>query len=395
MESLNSGGLRLWRGPSAGIIDALGKGRGADSLWLPGARGVDDLPDRRFLQRHASEVSLWVQTSGSTAAPSWVGLSAEALMQSAQAVNDWLGAAPRKDWLLALPDYHVGGLSLWVRAHLAGSQVHLMNGPWSGPRLLDRLERTAAAFVSLVPTQLHDLVSTGLRPPSSLELALVGGGSLGLSLAARARELGWPVCGTYGMTEACSQIATERVGGAGGELWVLPHWSVSLDSQGALQLCGKALAQGAVVRESGQWTWHGFSQPWSTRDQVALHRVNGSTQLKFLGRCDSAIKILGELVHLDALQRRLEELSLREGGVSDLAIVDVPDARRGRALWLIGGDERGRNWVGVWNSQVAGFERVEGFLLNPAAKRGVLGKWSLTSLRRQAIAVLDSKGSNG
>ena len=63
-------------------------------------------------------------------------------------------------------------------------------------------------LVSLVPTMLARLLDAGLERPPALRWALLGGGPIPPALLERAERAGVPVAPTYGMTEACSQIAT-------------------------------------------------------------------------------------------------------------------------------------------------------------------------------------------
>src|SRR5205814_1991546 len=72
--------------------------------------------------------------------------------------------------------------------------------------LMDRAQRIT--LVSLVPTMLARLLDAGLTQPPALRWALLGGGPISPALLARSAEAGIPVAPTYGMTEACSQIAT-------------------------------------------------------------------------------------------------------------------------------------------------------------------------------------------
>jgi O-succinylbenzoic acid--CoA ligase len=65
--------------------------------------------------------------------------------------------------------------------------------------------------VSLVPTTLARLLDAGLRKPPALRWALLGGAPLPAALLDRAAAAGVPVAPTYGLTEACSQVATHGV----------------------------------------------------------------------------------------------------------------------------------------------------------------------------------------
>jgi O-succinylbenzoic acid--CoA ligase len=115
----------------------------------------------------------------------------------------------------------VGGLSIVTRSLIAGSAVALFDGGSGG--LLARaaelgaaIGRSRANLVSLVPALLSRLLE--LDPPwapgPELRAVLLGGAATPLSLLERARARGVPVLTTYGLTEACSQVATTPLGEA-------------------------------------------------------------------------------------------------------------------------------------------------------------------------------------
>lgn len=149
------------------------------------------------------------KTSGSTGAPKWVALSRHALQVSAQAVNAHLEVAGDACWGLALPLHHVGGFGVMARANQAGCGLAAFTQRWQAADFANWLEQQGVTHSALVPTQVHDLVAAGLSAPNSLRAVVVGGGQLAPSLGQAARDLGWPVLASYGMTEAGSQIATQ------------------------------------------------------------------------------------------------------------------------------------------------------------------------------------------
>ncbi len=55
---------------------------------------------------------------------------------------------------------------------------------------------------------LARMLDAGLDHPPNLRLVLLGGAPITPELLARAEVAGVPVAGTYGMTEACSQVFT-------------------------------------------------------------------------------------------------------------------------------------------------------------------------------------------
>ncbi|MGZ8867916.1 MAG: AMP-binding protein, partial [Thermoanaerobaculia bacterium] len=196
--------------------------------------------EREKLERLAEAVPglrghVWVATSGSSGALKLVALSKDAILSSAAAVNDHLDARPGDVWGRVLPSFHVGGLGIDARAALTGSRVEAFG--WD-PR---RFAAGGFTLSSLVPAQVRDLVSAGLRAPRDLRAIVVGGGNLSDDLYSAGRELGWPLLPSYGLSEAASQVATATLQSK--ELRILRHIQVRIDD-GRIALSGASLLTG-------------------------------------------------------------------------------------------------------------------------------------------------------
>lgn len=323
-----------------------------------------------------------VKTSGTEGRAKWVALSKRAFLLSAEAVNAHLESTAQDRWLIALPTHHVGGFSIYARAFVSGASVHHYEGKWDALRFAEQCEKERITLTSLVPTQVFDLVQQSLRAPESLRTIVVGGGGLSKEIGQQARTLGWPVLQSYGMTETASQVATEplhhlKTGFDPEELEVLPLWRLQTDAYNVLSISGPALASGYVIDD----VWHPIQAPLRTRDKVCLHQRDGATWLRFLARESQVLKILGELVHLTALQAKLETLALRQGIRGRCVIVPVEDLRRGHALVLAheGGAE---NLLGDFNTLVQAFERLERAVRIEPMPVTDLGKVQLSELSR-------------
>ncbi len=147
-----------------------------------------------------------VLTSGTTAQPRAVVLSAGALAASA---SSWSAALPTASgWLLALGIGHVAGLGVVWRAALAGVPLVILDRPEPRETLATLSAAPFPSHVSLVPLQLMRLLdSTGdALPPETLRAVLLGGGPIHPALVQRALEAGWPVVPTYGLSEAGSGV---------------------------------------------------------------------------------------------------------------------------------------------------------------------------------------------
>ncbi len=324
------------------------------------------------------------QTSGTEGARKWGGLTKQALLTSARAVNEHFGITAQDHWLLALPTHHVGGFGILARAHLSGSVVTRLEGKWNAAAFVQKCEEAGATLASLVPTQIFDLVTARLRAPDSMRAVLVGGGALNAVLEAAALGLGWQVHRTYAMTETGSSVAAQPRPGA--ELEVLPIWQVRTDAEGVLTVSGPALAKGYAICEEGCWRWEPIpAEGLRTRDRVEIIEAKGTRQLRFLGREAGTVKILGELVALGPIQDRIEALRLKLGSsTADAAVCDVADARKeSRLVLAVSGmteGEAAQMQKGL-NETLRPFEQIQDVRMLHAIPRSDLGKVLLAGLR--------------
>jgi o-succinylbenzoate---CoA ligase len=169
-----------------------------------------------------------MHTSGTTSEPKPVTLSHGNFFASALGSAVALGLDLGERWLCPMPLTHVGGLSIPLRSAIYATTA-VLHGRFETDAVLRELMDPARriTLVSLVPTMLGRLLDAGLERPPTLRWALLGGGPIAPALLQRARAAGVPVAPTYGMTEACSQIATfgyplpgVELNTREGEIWV-------------------------------------------------------------------------------------------------------------------------------------------------------------------------------
>ncbi len=149
-----------------------------------------------------------VHTSGTTAKPRAVELTAGNWLWSALASAVALGLHPGERWLCPLPLSHVGGLAVVLRSAIYATTA-LVHERFDAERVLAELARPdGPTLVSLVPATLRRLLDAGLERPPALRWALLGGAPAPDALLERAAAAGVPVAPSYGLTEACSQVTT-------------------------------------------------------------------------------------------------------------------------------------------------------------------------------------------
>lgn len=335
------------------------------------------------------------QTSGSSGVPKWIALSKNALLLSAMAVNRHLKVEPEDVWGLALPLRHVGGFGVAARAFEAACRLAIYPGKWNAEAFAGWVVRERVTLTSLVPTQVYDLVTAGLRCPESLRAVVVGGGRLDEAFGQQARDLGWPVLASYGMTETGSQIATQSLeqlslSYESFPLPVLPIWQVRADEEERLSVSGPALFSGQVTGEAGVWNYEPREGEWHRSDDRGQVDESGIT---ILGRADSLLKILGELVDPQQIERDLDD----GGGPfpeGSFAVAAVPANRAGHVLVPVfsGTVDRVQVEAAVeaYNAVAPGFRRLLPPLFVETLPRSELGK-----IRRGDLAELALRGISG
>ncbi|MFN8531446.1 MAG: o-succinylbenzoate--CoA ligase, partial [Anaerolineae bacterium] len=302
-----------------------------DSLdWSP-------IPESEIKRYRAIEVDLKAVaailfTSGTSGKPKAVQLTYGNFYASAQASAARLGTREDDRWLLCLPLYHVGGLSILFRSALTRTPFVVLDRGYTIQTISDIILKERVTVVSLVPTQLHRMLQAGFEPPPYLRLILLGGASASPELLHTAAERNIPIATTYGLTEACSQVATMPPDEA-------PHKPGSV---------GKPL-RGTTVRILDE---QGHDQPPGEYGEIV---VSGPTVMKgYLGLPKAGgIFHTGDIGYLDAegdlwvVQRRtdlivtggenvypaeVESVLRQQPSVEEVCVVGIPNAEWGQQV---------------------------------------------------------------
>ena len=261
-------------------------------------------------------------TSGSTAAARPVVLSRRAFAVAAQASATRLGWQDGDRWLLTLPLAHVGGLSILTRCIQAGRTAVLPPADCDFQELILFARQRSVTHISLVPTQLHRWVESdeiGAWP--TLRVVLVGGAATAPQLFDAAVARGLPILRTYGMTETCSQVATQQPGsqsrGDGDCGEPLPGYEVRVDpDSGVLLIRCSALLSGYWPDSPPELDHNGWLR---TQDVGAVDSIG---HVHVLGRADTTVISGGENIDL----REVEAVMQRCDGVRLACAIGIPNA---------------------------------------------------------------------
>jgi o-succinylbenzoate---CoA ligase len=352
----------------------------SDHFWEADSARFLAAPGAALPEVSDAPALVYFQTSGSTGRPKWIGLSRAALLESARQVNLRLEVTASSRWALTLPTYHVGGFGVVARSYLAGCAFSRFDGKWNAAAFTAWAEKEGITHLSLVPTQVHDLVAAGFAAPRSLKAIVVGGGRLAVATGQAARDLGWPVLPSYGMTEACSQIATAKLDSltnpyADAPLPVLDHWQVRTTSEGVFEIAGPSLFSGMIVAEEDGWKYVPRNYDWYRTSDYGRVTDDG---LIPMGRMDQVVKVLGELVDPLQVEAQLMELALARGASTDFVVLALPDERAGHLLHLVHDMTVSRaqidELVTSWHAKCPGYLRVKTKPIAFEIPRSPLGK---------------------
>lgn len=292
----------------------LGPGDVHDILDRARQTGPTGLPEVR-----AEDLAAIVFTSGTNGTPKAVALERGAFEASARASAANLGWRDGDRWLLALPFAHVGGLSILTRTALAHKDILL------APSDPEAILTADATLISVVPTQFRRLLEVDRENRlARFRAVLVGGAEFPAELREEAANRGIVALATYGLTEMCSQVATQSP--------AIARTPSALDSGRALDGVELRISEGRIQLR-GPMRMRGYlgaprllPSEWLTTGD--LGEVDESGRLFVLGRADDVIITGGENVHPVEIERALSKCE----HVKASLCFGVPDDRWGELV---------------------------------------------------------------
>lgn len=303
-----------------------------------------------------------VPTSGSSGTPRGVILTGENITAAVEASRKRLGTDSGDRWLLVLPLFHVGGLSVVWRSLAAGGSIDLHDG-FNADRVVERLRSGRVSMASLVPTMLHRILEIDPGPFEGIKGVLLGGAPATRGLVERGLAAGLPILQTYGMTETCSQVATVEPGKEWQSLGTagppLDGFVVAFDG-GEILLDGPAVSPGYVDEPPR-------IGPYRTGD---LGHMDGEGRLVVTGRTDELILTGGENVRPSTVEAAIASASAS----IRVVVVGVDD------------DEWGQVVVAVVEMETAHMSDVEAVVSSRLARHEVPKHW----IQVDAIPLLEN-----
>jgi O-succinylbenzoic acid--CoA ligase len=298
--------------PAVGLFD-----RALRERLLSSRRDVGDTP------------ALGLFTSGTTGRSRCAVLPRRALLASAVATSALLDELPLDRWLACMPLFHIGGLSILLRAVVSGAPVVLL-GTFDAAAVARANERFKPTLASFVPTMLSRLLDDGAAP-GALRACLIGGAAAPRNLLVRAVAAGWPVLATYGLTEAASQVATARTFAPADDGVVgppVPGATITIarpDADGV----GEVVVDAATLML-------GYLDPHTARLEIMhaplhtgdLGRLNVDGALQLFARRSDLIITGGENVYPAEVELALAGC----GAVAEAAVVGLPDNEWGQIV---------------------------------------------------------------
>jgi|GEM_PF-4600310 len=252
-------------------------------------------------------------------------------------------------FLLALPLQHFGGHTVMWRAALVGGTLIQTS---TLPHYL-KSSSIPADFVSLVPTQVYDLVHAALTKEQikSCGAILVGGGALNKELLLNALEQGFTLSSSYGLTETAGTLAGTPFFKSKQEFLLYEEWAktIGCSNQWPLRsykgrlienirdkdhnetqdhhcphfaIKGDTLALGHFL--NGQW--QSYKGEYESPDYGRVINVDSQTYLLLEGRRPTLLNVGGEKINPEIILNTLRNSGLKafEG-----KILAMPDERLG------------------------------------------------------------------
>ncbi|RKH42041.1 o-succinylbenzoate--CoA ligase [Corallococcus sicarius] len=307
---------------------------------LPGAESLEAFPDleaarpSRTWEGEADTPRVILFTSGTTGRPKGAVLTEAAFRASCRASAQNLGPHPAPRWLGTLPLFHVGGLAMLTRTAYEGGCL-LLHDRFDADAVNRAIDEEGASHASFVATTLERVLDARAdrRLPDTFRCALIGGGPVPTALLTRARAAGLRALQTYGLTEACSQVTTERPDEADGRTagTPLPGLEVrivgtdgaplAVGQEGDVEVRGPTLM--ACYWNQPDATRDAFHDGWLRTRDVGVTDARG--RLTLLSRRTDLIVRGGENLY----PAEIEAVLANHPAIAESAVVGVPEPHWG------------------------------------------------------------------
>lgn len=277
-------------------------------------------PESVQTELELDQIASLIPTSGSSGKSKIVGLSIQNLFQAAKGSNQFIQIDSSDSWLLALPLHHVSGLGIVWRCALSGATVLI---PGKSQRWIDAIVQQSPSYISVVPTQLFDLIQSEIRTPA-VKSILVGGAEISESLLRRAVGNNLPLQLSYGCSEMAGQVTTTEVINCMptgiGYGTAVPNREIRISSSGEIEVRGDCLFKG--YWENNVWIRPTTIDNWFNTGDHGTWSENG---LVVLGRADFMYISGGKNVYPNEIEQAI-------GQIADTycCVVPVPDNRFGQ-----------------------------------------------------------------
>ena len=331
-------------------------------------------------------------TSGSEGEPRGVVHTLRSMLTAATSSNAVTGFSDSDIWLLSVPVYHFSGLQILLRAAVCGGQVVALPTQDTNS-LLTALTEYEITFMSLVPTQLQDLLAvTSLEEFKARNgKILLAGAPSSPELLDQTRKLELCIIPCYGMTETaahCTALAApfslsklHTVGRPlpGTQVMILDEGgqSVPQGQKGRITIETPQLASAYLAMDGSQTM---LQNPLYTAD---LGYVDSDGDLHIAGRADRVFISGGE--NISALE--IENQIYKSGLVHTTAVVAIPHVRWGeRPLLFAVLKENAQpaaleEWIGT---ELPALHRPEQIIYQDSLPLTSIGKIDYPALTRSA-----------
>ena len=288
---------------------------------------------QHLLPTSAATAPIMIPTGGSSGKIRFAIHTLETLTASVKGFQQYFGKTAINSCCV-LPLYHVSGLMQFLRSFTTGGKLAIF--PFKSiPE--DCPINPSEFFISLVPTQLQQLLQTRPTWLSHFDTVLLGGAPAWEELLETARKHRLRLAPTYGMTETASQVVTLKpedfLQGNNSCGRVLPHAKVSIQSPtgeilnvnktGAIAIKANSLMLGYYAETGNQeGRYYQSDDLGYFDDRHFLHVV---------GRRSNKIITGGENVFPAEVEAAIRATGL----VKDVCVLGIPDPEWGQVVTAV------------------------------------------------------------